>query len=367
MPIQFCPSDKPDAYIYKHVSSKFKESELIDNICEFRLIDGKWDPVRIRHDRKIDYDSGIYFGNNYKVAEDIWMNYKNPLTLTDLTVSQSEYINNSYFKEQKSTVHRNHVAYNSYVKDKLISRFKNKEWALSLASGKGQDMFRLSKYGIKNCLFMDIDQQALSQIIMKKHSFQKKLSKFNTRVLTKQMDLKTDVNIIIKSISSLVPVGNIDLVLFNFAIHYFTDTLKSLRNVLSLISKCLSDGGSCIITCYDGQKIIDLLNDKDQWNDYEGDVLKYSIKKMYKNESLNNVGQKIGVLLPFSKSEYYEEFLVNADFLISEAKKFGLELTETFRFCKFLKDYHNIKRLNDSDIHYVQLHRYFIFTKKIKT
>lgn len=364
MPIQFCPSDNPNAYLYTHKSKKFKISELVNNIVEFRMVDFEWDPVRIRHDRKLDFETGIYFGNNYMIAEELYMSYKNPLTLTDLTISKSEYINNSYFKTAKQNIHRNQISYNSYVKDLLIGRFPNQDWAISLASGKGQDMFRLSKYNIKNCLFMDIDQQALSQIIMKKHSFQKRISKVNTRILTKQADLKTDSAIILKSIAKLVPVGKINLIIFNFAIHYFTDNIRNIRNILDIISKSLQVDGTCIITCFCGDKIFELLKDKDVWNDYDGtDVLKYSIKKKYKSKDLSNYGQQIDIKLPFSKDNYYTEYLVNSQFLIAEALKFNLELVESYRFCKFLQEYPNLRLLNESDLNYIKLHRYYIFKK----
>jgi hypothetical protein len=77
-PIQFAPSDNPMAYMFMYP----KSNESIDNkVVELRYTSTGWELLRIRTDRDHDILNKNYYGNNYKVAELIWRNYSNPLTL----------------------------------------------------------------------------------------------------------------------------------------------------------------------------------------------------------------------------------------------------------------------------------------------
>ena len=70
-----------------------------------------------------------------------------------------------------------------------------------------------------------------------------------------------------------------------------------------------------------------LLNESNQWDLYENDYLKYSIKKLYTTNKFMNTGQKIDVLLPFSKQTYYTEYLMNLEYITNV---FNDNYAETF-------------------------------------
>jgi ASC-1-like (ASCH) protein len=372
-PIQFSPSDDPYAYIYYHPDdSKIPLKEVMDNVCEFKRVnldaEPTWQMMRVRIDRKPDVSKGTYFGNSSFVAEYTWLNWQNPLLFADLIMSSSDYMDMGYFKEEKLAMYKPMTGFNSFVKTNLINRFANASWLVDIMSGKGQDMFRVSNAKIKNALFIDGDSHAISELVSRKHGFQR-VKHFNTKVYTKVIDMSTDSAKIIDSVKQLgVPVGGFDIAMCNFAIHYLMNTPSNVRNIVSLVDGMVKHGGSFMFTSFDGEQVFKTLKTKKKWDVKEGDVLKYSIEKKYTSKSLSPVGQKIGVLLPFSGGNMYDEYLVNYKHLFKEFKKKGFVVTESASFSKFLPKFEKESKLygkmTDGDKQFVSLYRYAILKKK---
>lgn len=374
-PIQFSPSDEPFAYIYYHPNdSELKIENITDNVCEFRRIDldvmPKWDIMKIRTDRKTELDRGNYFGNGFYIAEYTWQNYQNPLKLEDLIISSSEFMDMGYFREEKAAKYKPVAGFNSFVKCQLLSKFRGSDWLVDLAAGKGQDMFRVSDAKISNALFLDNDPQALSELVSRKHDFQRGIKKLNTRIYTKLANLTTDYNKIIKFLKQIgIPTGTIDVSMCNFAIHYFMGTPDNVRNVIKLVYSLLKPGGHFFFTAFNGEKIFELLGDKQVWNSRDDTVLKYSIKKLYTSEMMSDTGQRIDVLLPFSGGRYYTEFLVNFKYLINEFESNNFVLEKTGDFHGFLplfkKESNLYEKLSDHDIEFLSLYKYGMVRKKM--
>lgn len=380
-PIQFSPSNAPYAYIYYHPNdSKFTLDEISNNVCEFRRLgvkdsvdEFKWDMMRIRTDRKTELFRGNYFGNGFYIAEYTWQNYENPLTFDDLVISSSEYMNRGYFQEEKSEMYRPVAAYNSYVKGKLLEPFRGSNWLVDLAAGKGQDMFRVSDAMIKNALFIDSDAHALSELVSRKHDFERGVSQLNTRIYTKLIDLKTPYEKITKQIQNIsIPVGDIDVIMCNFAIHYLLGTADNLRNLIRLVSTLLKPGGVFFFTSFNGNTVFKTLGVEKSWDIREGEVLKYSIKKKYTSNALEPTGQAIDVLLPFSKGKYYEEFLVNYEYVFNEFKLNGFSLESKGNFKEYMEMFsRDVKkfanRLTKDDKKFLQLYGFMVLRKKGKS
>ena len=90
--------------------------------------------------------------------------------------------------------------------------------------------------------------------------------------------------------------------------------------------------------------------------------IKYGIKQKYKDDKLLPVGQKIDVLLPFSKNTYYEEYLININAIVDEFKKYGILLDTNESFSFYLDKYKGF--MKEEDKKYIDLYHYYIFTKK---
>lgn len=370
-PIPFTPSSNPLIYGYIHN----KNDDLTGKVGEFLYDKNKkeWKLIRLRDDRIVEVDRGEYFGNAFKYAELNWHNLHNPLSINDLVSDKSH----EYFFSVSDEKYKPQRNFNSFVKTKILESIideklidkNNKNWIIDLASGKGQDLARIIDLGFNNGLFVDNDENALTILIERKHNLKLKTNN-SMNIYVKEIDLTTPFTQIIKKFND-IPINTADIIVCNFAIHYLTNNDKNIKNIISLVSKLLNENGRFIFTCFNGEKVFNLLKDTKQWDVSENNVLKYSIKKQYKSDTLTNHGQKIGVLLPFSNNEYYNEYLVNLDYFFNLSEKNGLLLDVSYSFETLLnrfktenKEVYN--KLNKNDKEFVSLYQYNILKKTKK-
>lgn len=366
IPIQFSTSDNPINYIY------ISHMDNLDNkICEFgyNKKENVWEFKKIRIDRDVELSRGEYYGNYYKVSEMIWNSIKHPLTL-DLMISD----NNSYFNgdnSESSNLYKAQRNYNSFVKNQLIEiSDTDKNFVFDIAAGKGQDMARLANLGYKNGLFLDNDANALLELVNRKHNL-KSFSKNKMIINFENINLLDDYKTNIKKLEKFnYEKESIDLVICNFAIHYIAYNPDYINNLINFISYYLKPFGTFIFTCFNGKKIFDLLNSSEtnSWNLYENDILKYSIQGLSSEKEFLNFGQKIKVLLPFSNNEYYEEYLMNIDFINNcfIDNSYNLETSNDFDiFLDNFKHANNkvFNQLSQNDLDFVSLYGFSIFTK----
>ncbi len=386
-PIQFSPSNKQYAYLYHSA-----DDNLDGQVGEFRFntADNIWELIKLRADRLIEVERGVYFGNNYKIAELTWMSYFNPLVIEDLAET-------NYFQVADNTLHKASRSFNSFVKSQIFETFQETEWVMDLASGKGQDLFRYATNHMQNVLFLEIDDAALLELIQRKHDFGNKgigmkfqprnsqntrnttNKAYNTtndshamRIYLQQMDLLTDYKENIEQLehSQLeIPSHGFGLIICNFALHYLIKSATTTTNIIKFINHYLKPGGRFIFTAFDGSEIVELLaRNNGEWKSTKPD--KFSIKKQYTEDILQPVGQKISVLLPFSRDEYYDEYLVNIDYLEKEFAKYNISLEIDQSFSEYLEEYQRTQpkqfaEMDADDKLYTQLYHYYSFYKSI--
>jgi SAM-dependent methyltransferase len=366
-PIQFSTSDNPINYIY--LSS---DTDLDNKIGEFNYLNKKWNLKKIRYDRDIELERGEYFGNYFKIAELIWNNIKNPLTFDKLLEE-----NTGYFLHDDNLIYKAQRGYNSFVKTYILENIinpklsdkNNTDWIIDLAAGKGQDMARINNLGFKNGIFLDNDPNALLELINRKFNL-KSQNKQNMKIFVQEINLIDNYKTIIKELEKFaVTKESIDVIICNFAIHYLINNEENLINLINLLNYYLKPNGRFIFTCFNGYKIFKLLENSNEWNLYENDYLKYSIKKNYKTDKFMNTGQKIDVLLPFSNTQYYTENLINLEYLqnLFNDNNFTTEISESFSslFDKFIdnKLYNNLTK-NDKE--FIDLYQFTIIKKNYK-
>ncbi len=369
-PIQFSTSDSPYNYIYLDSSD-----ELNERICEFNYDtkEKKWVFKKIRTDRDVELERGEYFGNYFKVSESIWNNINNPLTFDMLVGS-----NAGYFMQDDNTFYKSQRAYNSFVKtyaletvlsSKLTDR-NDTDLVIDMASGKGQDLARLTNLGFKKGLFIDNDKNALSELVNRKHNL-RTIENKTMKIYVKNIDLTQDYTAIIKNLEAFdIKKESADIIICNFAIHYILINEGNLINLIKLLNYYLKPNGRFLFTCFNGEKIFKLLEgtETNEWNSYENNNLKYSIKKLYKSDSFSKFGQKIDVLLPFSKDTYYTEYLVNIDHVTSIFNNNNFTTEVSLPFDSLLdefreKNYREYENLSESDKDFISLYQFVIIKK----
>jgi hypothetical protein len=360
-PIQFSPDDSPLVYLYKSI-----DDQMDNRVGEFLFKDNKFHLERIRDDRDVEIARGTYLGNALRYAELIWRSIKSPLTF-ELLLSEQ---NSSYFASESSHEYFAQRAFNSYVKGTIIENFLKKDSLLDLMGGKGQDIARIADLGFKKVFLMDKDVDAIHESVDRKFNLKLKKKDTSINVHIRQLDVGADYQTNVEELSSLKYLSkeSVDSVMVNFGIHYLMNDIKSINNCIQLINYYLVPKGRVMITHFDGRKIFELLGDQKSWDGYENDKLKYSIQKNYKSDTLMQLNQSIKVLLPFSGNEYYEESLVNTEYLISLFNSNGFKLVETNSFSVLLENFKKANskiynQLTDLDKEYDSLYQYTIFEK----
>nr|BBO54112.1 guanyltransferase pNP868R homolog protein [Abalone asfa-like virus]BCY04645.1 putative guanylyltransferase [Abalone asfa-like virus] len=358
-PTLFRPSTNPKAFRFQSA-----DDSLNNKIVELIWKDNKWQFVQIRNDRNKEFAKGIYFGNNFTIAENIWMNHISPITFEQLY----EGINDHYFQETKLVSHRAQTAIISFIKAQVINEIQNCDWAVDLGIGKGQDLGRYFKAGVKHLVGLDQDKTALIELIQRKHNFPTLplyKNSMNTAIYLQITDLTEDFQNIAKNIKDLpgFPEKGCNAIISNLMVHYLLGNDKNLENLILLCKRILAPGGTITFTCMNGKKVDKLFNDKTEWQLLEDGVPKFGIKKLYKEPI--GTGKKISVLLPFSAGKYYEEYLFDPDHFIKTFELRDFKLVYEKSFTEFIPSFEAQSKkitLTDHDKTWVGLYMILKFT-----
>ncbi len=332
-----------------------------------------WELQHIRADRKIEIARGNYFGNDLRFADQTWMNYKDPLVIEKIDL-------NVYFREHDNPLQKATRNFHSYVKAQIFNKFAGTGRAMDLASGKGQDLVRYSTFKFENVIFLEIDNVALLELTKRKYGLAKTAP---INIKTHQIDLNENYK---HNIDRLVDIGvdakSMDIIICNFAFHYFIKNKASTTNIARFVDHYLKPGGRFIITAFDASDVIRLLNANDgEWTIYVdaagneipskklGSSIKHSIKRQYTTSIVEPVGQQIEVLLPFSKTDYYKEYLTNIKFIEIEFGKLGFKLEIDQSFGEFLDAFKvdnaaGYNNMTDNDKILSGLYHYYCLYKK---
>lgn len=379
-PIEFAPVSMPNAYIYYHPTSS-KITDIDGKIVEmlFNLKSNGWEINRIRDDRTA---STRYFGNDYRVAEYIWMNCIDPFPEEQLY----DGTRNSYFQYEKSESHIAQTAVMSFAKSRRIqSALSGLDWVVDIGTGKGQDYGRYMAAKIKNLIAIDKDKTALTELIKRRYEYNTKnhtrrnktsssasVNSMKTFILTADICTESATDLASKIENLGMKKGTADAVVCNLAAHYFMQSSETQRNFISFIKSLLKKNGTVVLTVMRGEKVHKLLTTEhvqygNSWSVEENSMIKYGIKRLYESDELCSVGQKIGVLLPFSGGEYYEEYLFNTNDFIEKMVKRGFVLTsdtiisETIPEFKIQNPY-KYNMLSQADKNYLDLYGELVFT-----
>jgi len=259
----------------------------------------------------------------------------------------------------KSGIYRALTATISFVKEQRIMSLKHAKWVVDVGAGKGQDLGRYLNAEIEHLVAVDKDAAALAELIRRRYGFAKNSNKRVDDGNRKSRHGKSTTLHILVADAGNAYTGTLekiekfgmkrdgaDAVICNLAFHYFCGSVEAIRNVIALMRSCLKVGGLAVITILSGDAIHKKLTsasipDGGTWDIMEGEpeTRKYSIKKMYSSDRLEDAGQRIGVLLPFSNGAYYEEYLVNIEYLTKEFTDRGFSVVSNSSIEKSIPDF----------------------------
>jgi hypothetical protein len=314
----------------------------------------------------VNLATGRYFGNDFRIAENIWQSYSNPVMISDLYQKDTD-----YFRVHDNSIYKDVRFFNNKAKSVIIdeatkivkSRFPGSNiTCVDLGGGKGQDLFR---YKFDHTIFIDMDKTALQELVSRKNEQDSKKpfdragrggrggrgrgahghggpggpgghdNDTRMRVSVIHADLNQNYEITASAIKRFT--NQVHIVICNMAMHYFVTNEAAMNNFVSLVSNVLIQGGVFVYTDLNGKLVYNLIKDED-WEYKEGTVLKYSIRKKFKPKEEFSIGQKIEIILPFSNGEHYEECLVNNERVHELFKKFKFGAAQEFMFSEIKAD-----------------------------
>lgn len=344
-----------------------KDKDLHGKVVELYWDKNEWKLLRVRYDKN-------NMGNNIMTAEINWtVGCIDPISEEDLWNPEK-----SYFMEQTDQEKININKFHNSVKYAIFELFlKDQIHVADVGSGMGQD---INKYALQHCKNLDmfeIDKSAIEEIVNRKYSKDKKMSKIEklSKINIYNVDF-TEPHALYKKIENKKKYS---AVVCNFAIHYFMSTLNNnfipliANNVLSpyksadIIENKL---GVVIIMAMDGEKIYNLLKDKTVYsigND------KYVIERKYDiNEPFKTHGQYISVKLPFTGLLSYTEELVNFSYLNLKFKENKYSMLMSMNFNELVNSiyfknnsfvYTSYNNLDSIDREWTSLHKFIVFQK----
>lgn len=319
-PTAFATPLVPLSYLYYHPNiNEDLDEKIIELSCEKECTEFyrnkflvNWTLHRIRHDKVMI--PGMAYGNDYRTAFYSFMNHIDPFPIEQLYQGSSK--SDQYFKNvgAENNTYSAMRALMSYVKSQLISQYAFKvNRVLDIASGRGADLRRyiqLNSIGV--VVVTDIDKAAITELFSRWLEFSRKSrTMINSSLRGVIMDVNDPAEQNINRITSVVDSSSFNTIFCHQAIHYFLESLDSIRNLAKLCGSLTIPGSHIIFTCPFGEEIFKKIGTNENWIGIESDMTKYKYERMYTDNKFEAAGQKIKVLLPFSASELYEEYLVN--------------------------------------------------------
>ena len=355
-----------------------KEHEYFegDMIVEFSYDRNKtgpwrWVPLRVRYDKTNDLRSnGSNFGNAYHVANSNWRSIHNPITSTMITTGQNiptysgdeDVYYNRTGKDTNTKSLRNF--HNLYVKRKLIVGVSNRgDTLIDYAVGKAGDLPKWLSSKLSFVFGLDVSmdniENQLDGACARYLNFRKKYNKMPDALFAvgdSKLNIRSGKsgkserdNRIAKAIFGQGPKDKTELGAgvykwygigengFNissvqFAMHYFFESERIMHAFLQNVSECTKVNGYFIGTCYDGESVFKLLQNK-----YKGEsvtIMKnkekiFEITKQYNHtgfpEDELSIGYGIDVYQESINKEF-REYLVNFKYLQRVMENYGFTL-----------------------------------------
>jgi len=405
----------------------------------------RWIPIKTRFDKTESVQKfQKRYGNYIDIANKVWRSINNPVLIEDFnelsidnlyeknikkfrnkidfSVIKKENALNVYY-QKKSELVKDMRSFHNWIKSNVIYIYVNPVYhnkiqykVFDIGCGRGGDIMKFYYALVELYVGIDPDSETLFDsadgALSRYMNIRKKYANFppmqfitgspaNLLQYDEQVKLFGKLNNDTKKIYEKYFTFDNKRILFDrfncsFAIHYLLADENSWDNFCTNVNMYLRDGGYFIFETFDGDKIRNLLKDKDKhtvYYDENGEKkLLFDIVKKYDENNKNKLGNAIDVHMAWISGDgvYITEYLVYSEFIIKSLKeKCNLVLVETDTFenmfnnnrsfletaCqieeeektkKFYNDvykFYTPSEINKSSYEYSFLNRYYVFRK----
>jgi len=364
---------------YQTLVMKTEEGDVFHEnmIVEFRYDKDaeegwKWIPLRVRYEKTAELNNRMkQFGNPYHVANQIWQSIHNPIedemletgNLPDYTPDEDVYYNKSS-KDTNTQGLRNF--HNLYIKRKLIMGVSSrKQTLIDYAVGKAGDLSKWidAKLGFvfgvdlsKDNILNNLDGACARYILKRAKMGDKNIPHAMFAVGNSSSNIRngdafvTDKDKMIAR--AIFGEGSRDkqklgeglydqygkggpgfhVSSCQFAMHYFFESKSTLHGFVRNLAECTMINGYFIGTCYDGQHVFTLLENKAF---KQGIIISkngqkiFEIKKMYEQTGMADDETSLGYGIDVyqeSINQSIREYLVNFEYFKKVMTDYGFEL-----------------------------------------
>jgi len=406
----------------------------------------RWVPIRTRYDKTAaTRKKKIKFGNWHEWAVDNMKSILNPITFDDFRIladdeAYREHMNNmmrrgkdGYYEKQNEERPDDFVVpmkqYHNWIKMtmiqlacRLVYDDDEKKNVLDLACGRGGDIAKIitprtQKDQNHINIYVGIDSDYVNLIsapnsALDRYNKQKRRNKNIPPMYFINADIKKKLNY--DEQSKVLPrisaknrqlmenilnknMGEFHVINCQFSLHFFLADDSTWSNFCHTINTYLRRYGFVLFTCFDGDRIIELLDENNgvYTSSFDNDAgvteklieITRLYKKLPKNTDTIGTGYAIDVYNSVSNNRPIKEYIVQKDFLIKEMRgKCGCMLVDTGMFREILSMneyyfnktaqyarkniYPRINELVTSDskvdkisLDFSSLYRYYIFSK----
>jgi len=384
-PMPFIPTDPYDdkAYIcnlYTKTDGKndilfTEEGEPFENnmIVEFKYnTEAKsgwnWIPLRVRYDKTTELRNGNKnYGNGYHVANSNWRSIHYPITDSILRTGENipSYSENSdiYYNRTTNVSETRSLRdfHNLYVKQRLLTNVaKEDDILIDYSVGKGGDLPKWLHSKLKFVFGIDISPdnihnradgacvRYIKKVLDNRSIFDALfVVGDSSKNIKKTIAYSNDKD---KNVSNAVfGVGPKDKTLigdgvyknfgigangFNvgscqFALHYFFENKRTLHNFICNLSETIALNGHFIGTCYDGNSVFRLLQNKSKDESvsiFKNEKKIFELIKEYDETGFPNDDESLGYPIKVFQETinlYFREYLVNFPYFESVMEDYG--------------------------------------------
>ena len=221
--------------------------------CRYDLKKRRWIPMRLRTDKtemfKDALKGGNFAGPNYfTTALSTYRYLKNPISTEAI---QNDNTGKRYFTgiDRNVAEIKPMLNFHNWVKDQMYrDTVKQGDTVLELAGGRGGDMFKLEKRGVKEIFVVDVDSVAIQEA-------NKRWA--NVRHDPSGPRLRTEVANLEKYHEPFTTKDGeaFDVVACQMAIHYFFKEELVFENFYSIVLNSLKSGGHFMFTVFNGDRV----------------------------------------------------------------------------------------------------------------
>jgi SAM-dependent methyltransferase len=247
------------------------------------------------------------------------------------------------------------ASYHSQVKYAVLKTIdlKPNPNILDLACGRGGDLFKYTRQykSIRNIIGVDIDPTAVSEAVRRVKEERK--SGFIKLGTCDVSDFTKTHQTIDRLSHGKGPSSKIsfDLIVCNFAVHYFFKTERALDNFIKLVKRYIVAGTYIWVVCPDGDRLKSMLREQNPIaNDaFELSSTETDMAKIYGG----NVDFRIVGTVYFESAtpgaqiisdNTSHEYFTNIDVLIGKCREIGCELIQSKHFDEFMPELHKYSK-----------------------